>query len=209
MARPLILVGGGGHCKSVIEAAESAGFTIKGILDLPVTLGSRILDYEVIGNDNDVQKYVDTCDFVVTVGSIKDSSLRVKLHNLIKQRGGNLATVIASTANVSKHSSVGEGTVVLHNANVNAGSQIGKSVIINSCSNIEHDVEVGDYCHVSTGAMINGNSIIGHECFVGSGSVIANNVSIGNNVIIGAGAVVINDLPDSCTVVGVPAHPLI
>lgn len=45
--RPLILVGGGGHCKSVIEAAESAGFTIKGILDLPEYV--VILDYPVIG----------------------------------------------------------------------------------------------------------------------------------------------------------------
>lgn len=33
--RPLILVGGGGHCKSVIEAAESKGLVIGGILDLP------------------------------------------------------------------------------------------------------------------------------------------------------------------------------
>ena len=31
----LILVGGGGHCRSVIDVAESAGYTIKGILDLP------------------------------------------------------------------------------------------------------------------------------------------------------------------------------
>ena len=27
--RPLILVGGGGHCKSVIEAAESKGLVIE------------------------------------------------------------------------------------------------------------------------------------------------------------------------------------
>ena len=26
--KPLILIGGGGHCKSVIEAAESAGYSI-------------------------------------------------------------------------------------------------------------------------------------------------------------------------------------
>ena len=32
--QPLILIGGGGHCKSVLEAAESAGYTILGVLDI-------------------------------------------------------------------------------------------------------------------------------------------------------------------------------
>ena len=34
--RPIILLGGGGHCASVIEAAESAGVLILGILDICV-----------------------------------------------------------------------------------------------------------------------------------------------------------------------------
>lgn len=33
--KPLILIGGGGHCKSVIDAAESAGYSILGVLDMP------------------------------------------------------------------------------------------------------------------------------------------------------------------------------
>ena len=46
--RPLILIGGGGHCKSVIEAAGSTGREIKGILDLPEYLGSDCLGYKVV-----------------------------------------------------------------------------------------------------------------------------------------------------------------
>lgn len=41
--KPLLLVGGGGHCKSVIDVAESAGFTIKGILDIPENVGKDVL----------------------------------------------------------------------------------------------------------------------------------------------------------------------
>ena len=33
MNRSIVLIGGGGHCKSVINVAESAGFRILGILD--------------------------------------------------------------------------------------------------------------------------------------------------------------------------------
>lgn len=45
--KPLILVGGGGHCKSVIEAAESMGLAIGGILDLLENVGGRILGYRL------------------------------------------------------------------------------------------------------------------------------------------------------------------
>ena len=49
--KPLILIGGGGHCKSVIDVAESAGYRIAGILDRPEEFGKKILNYEVIGNE--------------------------------------------------------------------------------------------------------------------------------------------------------------
>ena len=39
MKKPLILVGGGGHCKSVLVAAESAGYSILGVLDMPEEVG--------------------------------------------------------------------------------------------------------------------------------------------------------------------------
>ena len=39
----LILVGGGGHCKSVIDVAESTGYNILGILDMPEDVGKQVL----------------------------------------------------------------------------------------------------------------------------------------------------------------------
>ena len=46
---------------------------------------------------------------------------------------------------------------------------------------------------------------IGRNCVIGSGAVILGEVKIGDNVKIGANAVVLKDVPDNCTVVGVPA----
>ena len=42
MQKSLILVGGGGHCKSVLEAVESAGYSILGVLDMPEEIGKEI-----------------------------------------------------------------------------------------------------------------------------------------------------------------------
>ena len=112
----LILVGGGGHCKSVIEVAESAGYTILGIVDRPEELGKLVLDYKVIGVDDDIPQYVEKAEFVITVGFIKNPALRIKLYNKVKEAGGKLATIVASTAHVSKYATLGEGTVVMHQA---------------------------------------------------------------------------------------------
>lgn len=48
-------------------------------------------------------------------------------------------------------------------------------------------------------------AIIGNNCYIATGVTILAPVKIGNNVIIGAGAVVTKDIPDNCTVAGVPA----
>ena len=191
MKRPLILIGGGGHCKSVIEVAESAGYEIKGILDMPDEVGKEVLPgHKVIGTDDEIPQYVEECDFIITVGFIKNPALRIKLYNKVKAAGGRLATIIASTAHVSKYAELGEGTVIMHHAFVNAGAKIGDNCIINTFVNIEHDAEVGNQCHISTGTMVNGECKIGENCFIGSQSVCANCIEIASDIILGAGSVV-------------------
>lgn len=202
----LILLGGGGHCKSVIDVAESAGYNILGILERSEVVGRFVLNYEVIGTDDDIPLYIDDAEFAITVGFIKNPSLRIKLYNKVKKHGGKLATIIAPSAHVSQYATVSEGTVVMHNALVNAGARIGNNVIINSFANIEHDTIIGNQCHISTGVMVNGTCNIGNNVFVGSHSVVTNNLTIEDDIIIGAGTVVCRDLYDKGIYVGSPAR---
>lgn len=203
--KPLILIGGGGHCKSVIEAAESAGYRILGVFDLIENVGRMILSTTVIGTDDDIPSYVDKAEFVVTVGFIKNPSIRIRLYNKIKDAGGKLATVVASTAHISKFASIGEGTVVLHHALVNAGAIVGDNVILNSFANIEHDAVIGNHSHVSTGAMVNGECRVGERCFIGSQSVLANCISVGDGIIVGAGSFVNKTITEKGIYSGNPA----
>ncbi len=188
--KQLILLGGGGHCKSVIDVAESAGYTILGILDKPELVGTRILDYEIIGVDDDIPHYVDKAAFVITVGQIKSPAIRQKLDGLVKKAEGKLATIVASDAYVSKYATIEEGTVVMHKAFVNAGAKIGRNCIINTMANIEHDCEIGDFCHISTGVMVNGDTKVGKNSFAGSGSVLYNGIDVKEDSIIPAGTIV-------------------
>ncbi len=203
--KKLILVGGGGHCKSVINVAESAGFQILGILDVPENVGNKVLDYSIVGTDNQIPDYVNDAVFIVTVGHIKDAALRIKLHQKIVDAGGKLATIIASTAHVSKYAQIGEGSVIMHQVVVNADAIIGRGCIINTFANIEHDASIGNYCHISTGAMINGNCVVGKETFFGSQSVMVNGIEITSGCVIGAGSLVLKNITQKGIYSGNPA----
>ena len=205
MNKNLVLIGGGGHCKSVIDVAESAGYTILGILDKPEEVGKKILAYDVIGVDDDIKNYIDKAEFIITVGFIKNPALRIKLYNKVLEAGGKFATLIAPTAHVSKYATLGMGTVVMHQAVVNAGAIIGNNVIINTFANIEHDVVIGNHSHISTGTMINGDCKVGERVFIGSQSVLANGITISEDIVIGAGAFVRKSISEKGIYTGNPA----
>lgn len=190
IGKKIILVGGGGHCKSVIDVAESAGYTIVGILDMPELVGTTVLGYPIIGTDDNISEYVGKALFLVTVGHIKDASLRIKLHERIKEAGGHLATLVASTAYISRFASIGEGSVIMHHAMVNADAHIGTGCIINTFANVEHDASIGNYCHISTGTMVNGNCKVGDGVFLGSQSVMVNGIRITDGCVFAAGSMV-------------------
>lgn len=189
MKKPLVLIGGGGHCKAVIDVVESAGYSILGILDRPEELGKMVLKYSVIGTDEDIPLFINKADFLITVGQIKSPSLRLKLYEMVKGVGGRLATVVSPTAYVSKYAKIGEGTIIMHKALLNADVTIGNNTIINTMANVGHDVHVGSHCHISTGVMLCGNSFIGDGVFIGSQSVVNQGVTIRGGVIASLSAV--------------------
>lgn len=207
MEAKLILLGGGGHCKSCIDVIESAGnYEIAGILDKEEYLHTTILGYKVIGTDEDILQYhKNGYQFLITVGQIKNADIRKKLFKILADINAVIATVVSPYAKVSKYATLGKGTIVMHNATVNAAAKIGDNVIINTGANIEHDATIGSDCHISTNAVVNGDCIIGNEVFIGSNATISSQVEVGDNVIIGAGAVVYKNIKQQGTYAGNPA----
>ena len=189
MKREIYLVGGGGHCLSAIDVIDQLDlYEIKGVFDLKRNIGKKILNYEVIDQDENIYKYVSNDSyFIVTAGQIKSPDLRENLYNLLKQSKANMATIISPFAYVSKNSFIGEGSFVGHHALVNADVNIGKNNIINTKSLLEHSVVVGDHCHISTGAVVNGDCIVNSRTFVGSNSVLEQGYKTKEKDILSAG----------------------
>jgi len=176
----ILLIGGGGHCKSVIDVIELEGkYTIAGVIDKKELIGQDILGYKIIGCDDDLEELYSTYKYaIVTVGQIKTNTLKVKLFNKLKKVGYNLPTIISPLAYVSKYTTIGDGTVIMHQALVNANVTIGKNCIINTKALIEHDCVVEDNCHISTGAILNGGVIVKENTFFGSNATTKEYITI-------------------------------
>jgi sugar O-acyltransferase (sialic acid O-acetyltransferase NeuD family) len=190
--KELILIGGGGHCKSCIDVIQANGvYSILGILDLEENKGKDVMGYPIIGTNEDIPGFIEKqVSFLITVGSIGNQSKRIELFNLVRELGGKFASIVSPTAYVSATAVLGAGTIVMHQACINADAEIGCNCIINTKALIEHDARIGSHCHISTGAIVNGGTEVGENCFFGSGAVSKQYISIPAGSFIKANSIV-------------------
>jgi serine O-acetyltransferase len=99
---------------------------------------------------------------------------------------------------------------------IHPGAKIGKGVFIDHGMGvvIGETAIVGDYALIYQGVTLGGTGketgkrhpTVGSSVVVGAGAKVLGNILIGNNVRIGAGSVVLRDIPENCTVVGIPGR---
>ncbi|MEV9616101.1 NeuD/PglB/VioB family sugar acetyltransferase [Aliarcobacter butzleri] len=180
MKEKIVLIGGGGHCHSVIDVIEQENrYEIIGIVDTKENIGKKVLDYKIIACDDDLETIFLSCkNALITVGQIESNKIRVKIYNKLKEIGFNLPVIISHLAYVSKHSFIDEGTIIMHQALINANAKIGKNCIINTKALIEHDCIVEDNCHISTASVLNGGVVVKENSFFGSNATSKQSIEI-------------------------------
>ncbi len=104
----------------------------------------------------------------------------------------------------------------LTGCDIHPGATIGKRFFIDHATGvvIGETAIIGDNVSLYQGVTLGGVSTskgkrhptLGNHIVVGCNASVLGDITIGNNVRIGAGAVVIKDVPDDCTVVGVPGR---
>ncbi|SCX02844.1 sugar O-acyltransferase, sialic acid O-acetyltransferase NeuD family [Lachnospiraceae bacterium YSD2013] len=209
MAEKIVLVGGGGHCKSVLNTIYKLGiYTDVVITDSALAPGSMILNAKVVGDDSTLPDLLKQgySNAIITVGSIKSTDVRRKIYKELEQLGFGFPTIIDPSASVSEYAEIGEGVFVGSNASVNAEAQIGAFAIINTSAIIEHESSIGRFSHIAVGATVCGNVLVGDDVFVGAGATLIQGVTIGDCAIIGAGSLVNKDVYPNSMVCGVPAR---
>lgn len=205
LGKKILLIGGGGHCKSVIDSLlSSEEYDEIGIID-----NASETSYQgcsVIGKDDDLPElFQNGWKYAfISVGSVGNTNLRRKLYKMVADIGFAVPVILDPSAAVAKEVFLGEGTFVGKNAVINSCSEIGTCAIVNSGAIVEHDCSIGAFAHVSPGAILCGQVRIGEDSHIGAGSVVRQQIHIGSNVLVGAGSVIVKDIRDGVKVYGNP-----
>ncbi len=204
--RKLLLIGGGGHCHSVLDSVLSMGlFDVVGIVD---NNGHSFLGVKVVGSDDDIPHLLRKgwTEAFITVGSVGNTNTRRKTYDLIKHYGIHIVTIIDPTATIARATDIAEGVFVGKHAIINTGTVVHKCAIINSGVIVEHDCEIGEFSHISPGVVLCGDVSIASDTHVGAGSILRQQIKIGNNTIIGAGSAVVKNIPANVKAYGNPCR---
>lgn len=199
MKKKIILAGGGGHCKVIIDAIRKSGeFDIYGVVDPNIAPGKDILGVKVIGGDDMLPALFDKGlrYAFIGVGSVGDCGLRKKIGARLLNIGFKLPVIAHPGATIADRVELGAGTFVSAGAIINPGVRTGRNVIINTSSSVDHDCIIGDFVHIAPGAVLSGGIKIGDEAHVGTGARITQYLTIGRRCMIGAGQTVRHDMPD-------------
>lgn len=189
--KEIILVGFGGHAKSVIDSIEKTKrYKIVGYTD--IKQGNEYKGYQYLGNDDVLQLYFDkgVGHAFISVGYMGKGDLRCKLYEKVKGIGYTLPSIIDVSAQLAEDVKIGEGCFVGKRAVINANASIGKMCIINTGAIIEHDCVVDEFSHISVGSILCGNVQVGRAAFVGANATVIQGRIIGDECIVGAGAVI-------------------
>lgn len=99
---------------------------------------------------------------------------------------------------------------------IHPGAKIGRRCVIDHGMGvvIGETTEIGDDCTIYQGVTLGGTGkdvgkrhpTIGNRCIISTGAKVLGPFEVGNDVRIGAGSVVLKEIPDGCTVVGIPGN---
>jgi UDP-perosamine 4-acetyltransferase len=210
----VVIVGAGGHARSVIEALRTGSDELEPVACTdpdPARIGTAVDGVPVIGDDQQLaalrSEGVDGA--CLGLGGVGDNEPRRRLFEHVRSLGFTLPPVLHGTSEVAASARLGPGTQVLAGAIVGAGVRAGANVIVNTGAILDHDCRIGDHVHVATGCALGGGVDVGTGAHVGIGACVLQAVAVGDRAVVGAGAVVIRDVPAGVVVVGCPAVALV
>lgn len=210
MNKPIIIIGAGGHAKSIIDILQLCNKKIIGITILGEELDKEFKGIPILGNDDQIDKFSPTDVYLVNaIGSTGSLELRKNIYQFFKRKGYSFMQVIHPSAVISSEASLSEGVQIMAGAIVSSDCTIGENTIINTRSSIDHDCVIGAHVHIAPGATLSGNVFVKDNVHIGTGAVVIQNICVDSCSIIGAGAVVIRNVSSNKKVVGVPAKEIL
>jgi UDP-N-acetylbacillosamine N-acetyltransferase len=201
ISKQLIVLGFGGHARSVADVALALDFKTLVFVDEQAREGETFLGFQVLKSftPDDLKAW---CAFPASGNGL----VRQAQTHLIEQQGWQLVSLIAPSATFGVGCAVGDGVFVGQQAHIGPMATVGRGSIINSGAVVEHECTVGEWAHVSVNATMAGRSQLGDYSMLGAGATVIDGLMVANQTMIGAGAVVSQSIAVAGVYVGVPAR---
>ena len=185
----LLVVGAGGHGRSVAEAAElSRQFEVVGFLDDSLLDAETLHGLHVLGPAASMVSHRSVCDQAIV--AIGNNAVRERLILQLVETGFELATVIHPRAFVSPSAVLGKGSVVMAGGIVGTETSLGMGVIINCGAVVDHHALVEDFGHLGVNATMAGGTRLGFGAWMQAGSALGYGVKVSPGVTIAPGEAV-------------------
>lgn len=195
----VVIYGGGGHGKSLIDLIRSLGvYRIIGVIDDGFPVGAKVLGCQILGGSQALPIiYARGVQLAINgIGGIDSVKKRIEAFNKLATAGFTCPAVVHPTAFVEPSASLEQGVQVFPHAYVGSESKIGFGSIINTAATVSHDCLLGKYVNLSPGATLAGQVQIGEGVLVGMLATVNIHVKIGARARIGNGATVKSDIPE-------------
>ena len=199
--KPVLIIGGGGHAKVLIESLRKSNSKIIGLTDTAMAVGSFCCNVTVLGDDNLIYKYKPAdIDLVNGLGSIPGEDNRWELERKFRNQDYSFASIIHPSAVLASDFQIKSGVQIMAGVIIQPNVIIGKSCIINTGVKVDHDCVIEEHCHLAPGVTLSGNVTIGKRTHIGTGTSVIQGVNVGQNCIIAAGSVIYKDVPSNTKV---------
>jgi sugar O-acyltransferase (sialic acid O-acetyltransferase NeuD family) len=196
--RSILVFGGGGHAKSVMEMVRSiGGYDIVGIVDDNIPAKTSIMNIPVLGTRLGLGEIrsLGVCFAANGVGGILDIHIRKRIFELMELEDFTFPALIHPRAMVEESAQISNGVQVFANAYIGSDSILHPRCMVNTNAVISHDCVINAFSHIAPGALLAGHVEVGEASLIGMGVTIAIGIKIGHNVRIGNGSIIYSDVP--------------
>lgn len=174
MAKPLILIGAGGHAKVVVDALASQKKPLAAYVDPTPAPWLEAMGVKRM-TDAELDALLPTSPELVIgfVGLTTDAlERRLDLMRQYRTKGAFFPAIIHASATIGSSVSIGFGAQILAASVINPFAAIKDAAIINTAAIIEHDAIIGEGAHIAPRAVVLGNARIGDTSIIGSNAVV-------------------------------------
>jgi UDP-perosamine 4-acetyltransferase len=199
MNRSVLLIGGGGHARVVLDGLLAMG---RFCLGVTAREAPDLADLSYIGDDEAAfHRFPKGVEAALGVGGTprqgaSGTALRRRVYDQYVERGFHFPPVIGRGVIMAPDVVLEDGAQIIAGAILQPNVRVAANAIVNTGARVDHDTVVGRHAMVAPGAVLCGGVEIGVGAYVGAGATVLQGIRIGADAVVAAGAVATADVPD-------------